>query len=466
MDPYAHQHHHQQQQGYYGQQQASRPQQQPAYGGGYPPQQQQQQQYQQQQAPSAYASYPPQPQAAYPPQQQPLYQQQQPQQQQYAPLQQQPQQPQQPQQQAYQPAQLQQQEVSQQASLPPALPAKMTPGPGGDVSLDTQHEDMVHDAQLDYYGKKLATCSSDRTIKIFEVNNDHTSSSPPYTIQQHVGPVWEIAWAHPRWGSLLASASYDGMVLIHRENKDKGTWDTGIVHQGVENQSVNSIAFGPAEDGLLLACASSDGFLYLYHHTDDSRWEELVRLRTSTLGTNSVSWANTPQGEGEERVWRLATGSCDNEVRVWTGGPSKRTEAEWVCDILQDGHKDWVRDVAWAPPTGLTALMLASAGEDGKVFIWTQAPGSNHWKKATVALQQASGTAPSPVWRVSWSLTGNVLAVSSGDQHVALYKQRLNGEWAAWEETLGGGEGWKKVDSAAGPPPTATGNASPALPSS
>ena len=26
-----------------------------------------------------------------------------------------------------------------------------------------------HDAQMDYYGKRLATCSSDRTIKIFEV---------------------------------------------------------------------------------------------------------------------------------------------------------------------------------------------------------------------------------------------------------------------------------------------------------
>ena len=26
-----------------------------------------------------------------------------------------------------------------------------------------------HDAQLDYYGKKLATCSSDRTVKIFDV---------------------------------------------------------------------------------------------------------------------------------------------------------------------------------------------------------------------------------------------------------------------------------------------------------
>lgn len=28
-----------------------------------------------------------------------------------------------------------------------------------------------HDAQLDYYGTKLATCSSDKTIKIFDVKD-------------------------------------------------------------------------------------------------------------------------------------------------------------------------------------------------------------------------------------------------------------------------------------------------------
>ena len=31
------------------------------------------------------------------------------------------------------------------------------PGP---IYVDTQHEDVVHDAQMDYYGSKLATCSS------------------------------------------------------------------------------------------------------------------------------------------------------------------------------------------------------------------------------------------------------------------------------------------------------------------
>jgi hypothetical protein len=32
--------------------------------------------------------------------------------------------------------------------------------PPGPLYIDTQHDDMVHDAQLDYYGCKLATSSS------------------------------------------------------------------------------------------------------------------------------------------------------------------------------------------------------------------------------------------------------------------------------------------------------------------
>lgn len=32
-------------------------------------------------------------------------------------------------------------------------------------------------------------------------------------------------------------------------------------------------------------------------------------------------------------------------------------------------------------------------------------------------------------WRVSWSLSGNVLAVSTGDNKVSLWKERLSGGW-------------------------------------
>ena len=38
--------------------------------------------------------------------------------------------------------------------------------------LSIEANDAQHDAVLDYYGRRLATCSSDKTIKIFEVEGE------------------------------------------------------------------------------------------------------------------------------------------------------------------------------------------------------------------------------------------------------------------------------------------------------
>lgn len=43
------------------------------------------------------------------------------------------------------------------------------------------------------------------------------------------------------------------------------------------------------------------------------------------------------------------------------------------------GHTDWVRDVAWAPNLGMPMNTIASAGQDGKVIIWTEQ--DNTWNK-------------------------------------------------------------------------------------
>ena len=41
--------------------------------------------------------------------------------------------------------------------------------------LSIEANEVQHDAVLDYYGRRLATCSSDKTIKIFEVEGEkHT----------------------------------------------------------------------------------------------------------------------------------------------------------------------------------------------------------------------------------------------------------------------------------------------------
>ena len=112
-------------------------------------------------------------------------------------------------------------------------------------TVESGHQDMVHDVAMDYYGKRMATCSSDKTIKIF----DSSSSSLLATLSGHEGPVWQVAWANPKFGSILASCSYDRKVILWKEGPDTNVWSQFQVFTEHE-ASVNSICFAPFELGL------------------------------------------------------------------------------------------------------------------------------------------------------------------------------------------------------------------------
>jgi len=160
----------------------------------------------------------------------------------------------------------------------------------------------------------------------------------------------------------------------------------------------------------------------LQHRTDDS-WST-SNFQDSPLGCNSVSWAPytaiSSQDENGMPLKRLVTGACDNKVRIWQSVDCVNWKEETK---QQDVHLDWVRDVAWAPSSGMPCNMIASGSEDGTVYVWTQTEANRAWTPQLVNNFKA------PVWRVSWSVTGNVLAVSSGDHLVTLWKQSLHGEW-------------------------------------
>lgn len=290
------------------------------------------------------------------------------------------------------------------------------------VISNSGHDDMIHDAVLDYYGRRLATCSSDKTIKIFEVEGE--SHRLTETLRGHEGAVWCVSWAHPKYGTILASSSYDSRVLIWREASSQ--WSC-ISTFTLHTASVNLIAWSPHELGCLLACASSDGQVSILEFREGN-WSSKI-FPAHGQGVNAVSWAPavTPgslvrrDAGGEGAVQRkFVTGGSDNKLRIWAFDPKT---GEYPCTQELLGHTGWVRDVAWAP-TVLSKSYIASASQDKTVRIWTSEPrGDGEWKCTVLPEFEAV------VWRVSWSLSGNVLAVSGGDNKVSLWKENLSGEW-------------------------------------
>ncbi|KAK9459121.1 WD40-repeat-containing domain protein [Lipomyces oligophaga] len=279
-------------------------------------------------------------------------------------------------------------------------------------AIGSLHADMIHDALLDYYGKRLATCSSDSTVKIFEIDGE--SQKLVETLQGHEGPVWQVSWAHPKFGVILASCSYDGKVLIWREDESSKTW-TNISQHTSHSESVNSVQWSPPELGAVLLCGSSDGTVSIVDFNDEGN-TSAVTVPAHSGAVYTVAWA---LNSGNSR--RFVSGGADGLVKVWSQDPVSNTYTE---EKVLEGHSDWVRDLAWAP-TVLPKSYLASASEDRTVMIWTQEQSDAPWQKHELKAEQF----PDTVWRVNWSLSGNVLAVSCGDNTITLWKENVKGDW-------------------------------------
>ena len=122
----------------------------------------------------------------------------------------------------------------------------------------------------------MATCSSDRSIKIFDVKDG--TQTHVADLKGHEGPVWQLAWAHPRYGTILASCSYDRRVILWRE--ERGTWSQ-LYNHTCHDSSVNSVHWAPYEHGLVLACGSSDGSISILKYISETNNWEVEKIPTA-----------------------------------------------------------------------------------------------------------------------------------------------------------------------------------------
>ena len=174
------------------------------------------------------------------------------------------------------------------------------------IELSPPHEDLIHDIAFDYYGKRFATCSSDKHIKIWTLNTNPTSNTVnpsnnvnystttsntesnlwvSYDIPRaHQNSIWRLCWANPEYGQLLASCSEDNTICLWEEQESTTTADSSQdkwrkFKIASHKRSINDIKFCHRSLGLKLASVCADGFLRLYEAIDIfdmNKWETII----------------------------------------------------------------------------------------------------------------------------------------------------------------------------------------------
>jgi protein transport protein SEC13 len=287
--------------------------------------------------------------------------------------------------------------------------------------IETAHRDVIHDAEMNFFGNRLATCSSDHIIKVFEVK-ENGQNYPIAELIGHEGPVWQISWSYPNKdkGEHLASCSYDKKVFIWKEIDAKYQ---RIYEYNQHDASINSVSWAPEAYGLMFACCSTDCTISVVQAFDDV-WKPIKIFKAHEQGVNAISWAPARPSRTINDLPNnlmpklIASGGNDKKVKIW----KEESEDKWELVDELEGHQDWVRDVAFSPVQVHDSYTLASCGLDGRVVIW-RTDDDGKWRPNVIR------EGDEPVYNVSWSPNGAVLAVASADNKVSLYQERIQDEW-------------------------------------
>jgi nucleoporin SEH1 len=196
--------------------------------------------------------------------------------------------------------------------------------------LQTNHLDYIHDLVFDTYGRRMASCSGDRFVKIWDmrgvvaaaastmaatstVGGAHEGQQQQQSQQQqsqqvvrdawvcsaawqaHRGSVTCLSWCHPEYGTLLATSGLDQEVKIWEERSTAGLLAGGT------NNGVGV----PSPAAAVGANNNSNG------NSTSSLWTLRASLTEAKRAVTCVAFAPRHCG------LKVASASCDGSVRIY-----------------------------------------------------------------------------------------------------------------------------------------------------
>ncbi|MGH3701190.1 MAG: toll/interleukin-1 receptor domain-containing protein [Pseudonocardiaceae bacterium] len=244
----------------------------------------------------------------------------------------------------------------------------------------TGHTDAVHGVAFAPDGRTLATTSTDRTVRLWDVSDRDRPRPLGQPLTGHTGGVYYVAFT-PDGRTLATTGSDQTVKLWDLSDRDRPhplgqplTGHTGAVHR---------VAFAP--DGRTLATSSTDHTVIWWDVSDRDRPHPLGQPLTGHTGlVYGVVFA--PDGR------TLATTSTDHTVRLWD--LSDRNRPHQLGQPLTS-HTNAVNGVAFAPD-GRT---LAAGSADQTIILW-DLPRPNRFPGSEV--REACLTAGGPLDKATW----------------------------------------------------------------
>jgi hypothetical protein len=205
------------------------------------------------------------------------------------------------------------------------------------------HTDVIHDVAYSPDGKTLATCSYDRTVRLWDADK----GKHLHTLKEHSDSVYGVAFS--RDGSLLASGAADRAVKV---------WDpaTGKLLYTLSEPTdwVYAVAFSPTSD--YLAAAGVDKSIRIWETTRDG-----AKLVQSAFAHEAPILRLVYSRDGKT----LYSLSEDRTVKAWD--PATLTEKKVFARQPESVLSLAVRD---------DGKQLALGRYDGKVLLLDPATGT------------------------------------------------------------------------------------------